>query len=152
MLIGIPASGKSTWARAQGGTVLSSDEIRAMLCGDETNQTIHSRVFATMRYLLRQRLEIGASPTIVDATNLRRRDRKPWLKIAVSLGASVEAVHFDISLELALARNAARSRVVPEAAIRQMFLRLQPPQAKEGFSSIVTICESSTAKALPAAP
>ena len=37
---------------------LSSDELRFVLADDETDQTIHAEVFATMRYLLRRRLEL----------------------------------------------------------------------------------------------
>ena len=83
LLIGIPGSGKSTWAKAQGCTVLSSDETRFVLSGDETNQNIHGKVFGAMRHLLRTRLGIGSSPTILDATNLRRRDRKNWLRLTL---------------------------------------------------------------------
>ncbi len=139
MLVGLPGSGKSTWARAQGQTVLSSDEMRLLLAGDETDQTIHSRVFGAMRYLLRQRLQIGAGDTIIDATNLRRKDRKPWLKLGAGFGATVEAVYFDVPLGVCLERNAARGRVVPPEVIRAMQARLEPPSAAEGFCQITAI-------------
>ncbi len=139
LLIGIPGSGKSTWAGAQGCTILSSDEMRLTLSGDENNQTIHGKVFGAMRHLLRARLEIGASPTIIDATNLRRRDRKVWLRLIAKYGGSAEAVHFDVPLALALERNSQRSRIVPEAVVQQMFVRLQPPAIEEGFARITTI-------------
>ena len=139
MLIGVPGSGKSTWARAQGHAVLSSDEMRRVLSGDETNQSIHGKVFAAIRYLLRSRLEIGAGPTIIDATNLRRRDRKVWLQIAQKFKVSVEAVYFSIPLELALDRNRKRERIVPEDVIHSMIEHLQPPTREEGFATIRTI-------------
>lgn len=139
MLIGVPGSGKSTWARAQGHTVLSSDAMRGLLSGDETNQSIHGKVFAAIRHLLRTRLEIGVGPTIIDATNLRRRDRKVWLQIAQKFKVPVEAVYFRIPLELALDRNRQRARVVPEDVIRSMIERQQPPTLEEGFTAIRTI-------------
>ena len=139
VLIGVPGSGKSTWARKQGNTVLSSDEMRELLSGDETNQSIHGKVFGAMRHLLRARLEIGVGPTIIDATNLRRRDRKPWLQLAKKFNVPVEAVYFAIPLELALDRNRSRERVVPEDVIRSMVDRQQPPTLEEGFSAIKTI-------------
>lgn len=139
VLIGVPGSGKSTWAASQKATVLSSDQMRLTLSGDETDQTIHGKVFAAMRYLLRQRLVIGEQDTIIDATNIRRKDRKAWIQLALKFGARPEAVYFNLSLEEALRRNRKRSRVVPEDVIRSMFSKLQPPGLDEGFTKIVTI-------------
>ena len=139
MLIGLPGSGKSTWAQREGATVLSSDAMRIVLSGDENNQTIHGKVFGAMRHLLKSRLEIGASPTIIDSTNLRRRDRKAWLRLAKKHGARVEAIYFEVPIETALERNRKRSRQVPEDVIRMMLERLQPPSVLEGFDSVETI-------------
>jgi predicted kinase len=140
VLIGLPGSGKSTWARAQRrATVLSSDDLRLLLCGDEANQAIHDRVFATMRYLLKHRLDLQAGVTILDATHLERKWRKPWLRMAAAHGAAVEAVLFDTPLEECLKRNGARARRVPAAAIRAMAAKLQPPSRAEGFARVRTI-------------
>ena len=139
VLVGLPGSGKSTWATAQGHVVLSSDAMRILLSGDESDQTIHARVFRTMRFLLRERLELGARVTILDATHLARKWRKPWLTLAARYGASVEAVYFDLPLEECLRRNRSRSRVVPEAAIREMAARLQAPARAEGWARVKTI-------------
>ena len=57
LLVGLPGSGKSTWAREQGVAVVSSDDVRWLLSDDAANQNIHGAVFATVRYLLRNRLE-----------------------------------------------------------------------------------------------
>lgn len=139
VLVGLPASGKSTWAEAQGITVLSSDAVRALLSDDETNQQIHDEVFATMRYLLRKRLRLRAPATVVDATNLLPVHRKPWIKLAKSLGAEVEAVYFDTPVEECQRRNASRARVVPAEVIAAMAARMQPPIKAEGFSRVTTV-------------
>ena len=41
---------------------MSSDEMRGLLSGDETDQSIHGKVFGAMRHLLRARLDspVGA--------------------------------------------------------------------------------------------
>ena len=49
----------------------------SMLADDATDQTIHGEVFATLRYLLRRRLELRRPLTFVDATNITRRERRP---------------------------------------------------------------------------
>lgn len=136
ILIGLPGSGKSTLAARNRWPALSSDHLRLLLSGDETNQAIHRAVFASMRYLLRQRLRLGVPLTVIDATNLRRTFRRPWIRIGQQFGSRVEAVWLDVPLELCLERNAARPRVVPEEAIRRMAAQLQPPSLEEGFHEI----------------
>lgn len=139
VLVGLPGSGKSTWAAGQPGAALSSDEIRRLLTDDAANQQIHRRVFMVLRFLLRQRLELGRPLTYVDATNLTPEERRPYLELAALYGARCEAVHFATPLEECRRRNAARDRVVPEAALAEMARKLVPPSADEGFTAVTVI-------------
>jgi len=136
VLIGLPGSGKSTWVARQGATALSSDTIRQWLADDATDQTIHARVFATLRYLLRQRLAIGRPVTYIDATNLTIAERKPYAEIAAWYGCHLEAVFFDVPLSVCRERNRKRTRVVPDEAIEMMSQKLQVPAPDEGFQRI----------------
>jgi len=120
---------------------LSSDTIRRQLADDETDQTIHARVFQTLRHLLRQRLKIGRPVTYIDATNLTPRERAPYLEIGKSYGCEVEAVFFDLPLEVCRERNARRHRVVPDDALTKMALKLAPPSLAEGFVRVTAITE-----------
>src|ERR1019366_5620427 len=114
VLVGLPGSGKSTYLERMGVRGLSSDTIRGLLADDESDQTIHERVFQTVRYLLRQRLAIGRPATYIDATNLRLEERRPYLEIGQQFGCDVEAVFFDVALGVCQERNARRDRVVPQ--------------------------------------
>jgi predicted kinase len=139
VLVGLPGSGKSTYLERQGITPLSSDLVRQLLADDATDQTIHARVFQCLRYLLRQRLAIGRPVTYVDATHLTPAERRPYVKIAQRYGCSVEALYFDVPLDVCLARNRGRSRVVPEEAVRAMAAKLVPPKVQEGFRRVTVV-------------
>jgi predicted kinase len=136
LLIGLPGSGKSTWAERQGITPLSSDLMRLLLSGDEQNQSIHKHVFQSIRYLLRQRIRLGCQENYIDATNLTPWERKPYAEIARRHGCRLEAVWFDVPLEVCKRRNGKRGRVVPDEVLDAMAARLQPPSRAEGFSRI----------------
>jgi predicted kinase len=139
VLVGLPGSGKSTWLERQGIVAISSDWIRQVLADDPTDQTIHPRVFLTMRYLLRHRLAIGRPVSYVDATHLTPDERRPYVKIAQWYGCDVEAVYFDVPLEVCRERNLRRNRVVPDDALERMALKLTQPALAEGFTKITVV-------------
>ena len=149
VLIGLPGSGKSTYLAQVGAEALSSDAIRRLLADDETDQTIHDRVFQTLRYLLRHRLELGRPATYIDATNLTPEERAPYIGIGQSHGCELEALYFDVPLEVCRERNARRHRVVPTDALAKMAAKLVPPSAAEGFDRITTLCETGMASVRP---
>jgi predicted kinase len=139
LAVGLPGSGKSTYFANLGAHAISSDAIRLQLADDETDQTIHDRVFATARYLLMQRIALQRPATYIDATNLTRDDREPFIRLARGHSCEVEAVFFDVPLEICKARNAARGRIVPAEALDMMAAKLQPPSTEEGFSRIEVV-------------
>lgn len=136
VVAGLPGSGKSTYLANLGINPLSSDAIRKQLADDEKDQSIHGRVFATLRYLLQQRIELHRPVTYIDATNLTRRDRRPYIEMARAANVQIEAIYFDVPLAVCLERNASRARMVPPNSIELMAARLIPPSQAEGFDRV----------------
>ena len=141
VLVGLPGSGKSTYLERLGAVGLSSDAIRQLLADDVSDQTIHARVFETLRYLLRQRLALARPVTYIDATNLTPQERQPYIAIGAEHGCEVEALYFDAPLDVCRERNARRARVVPDEALLKMQEKLVPPTTAEGFTRVTRISE-----------
>ena len=149
LAIGLPGSGKSTYFARKGIVPLSSDLIRELLYDNAADQRHPEWVFALLRDLLRRRLAAGAQITYIDATNLSRYFRRPFVQIAREFDCAAEALFFDVPLEVCLERNRNRknlsggpghdARVVPEEVLRRMARRVEPPTREEGFSRIVIV-------------
>jgi len=139
LAIGLPGSGKTTWFKRRGVTPLSSDLLRSILFDDITEQRYQGLVFSTLRSLLRARLIAKMPWNYVDATNLSPHERRQWIKMARSFGYEVQALFFDVPLEVCLERNRRRERTVQEDVMRRMADKLRAPSFKEGFSKIVVV-------------
>jgi predicted kinase len=124
---GLPGSGKTTWARAQGGHVrVNRDELRRMLHGGplltdwaEKQVTIAQR--AQVEALLRAGLNV-----ICDDTNLRAGTVRDLLRLGRACGAETVVRDFtQVPVEECVARDATRpaDERVGEQAIRDMHRR-----------------------------
>jgi predicted kinase len=139
LAIGMPGSGKTTWFGRRGITPLSSDLLRGILFDDVEEQRYQGLVFSTLRSLLRARLIAKMPMNYVDATNLSIHERRQWIKMAKSFGYEVQAVFFDVPLEVCLERNRQRDRSVSEDIMRKMAEKLKPPVFEEGFEKITVV-------------
>jgi predicted kinase len=90
LMVGPSGAGKSYWLqgdaarekyRVHPSHVVSSDRIREDLCGDFRDQTRNDEVFAALHAVVKARISHGL-PTVVDATNLKRKDRLSVVALA----------------------------------------------------------------------
>ena len=98
LMVGLPGSGKSTFARKlareTGAVILESDALRKALFDAPTHESDESKqLFGAIYDATRLLLESGAS-VIIDATNLRERDRRPAYDAAAATGVQLLVLHF----------------------------------------------------------
>jgi hypothetical protein len=112
VLVGLPGSGKSTFSRklavATGAVTLESDALRTALFPAPTHDKDESRLLFDALYgAARQLLRDGTS-IIVDATNLRERDRQRGYDAAAEEGAKLLVLHFRVPARVVAERLSRR--------------------------------------------
>ena len=115
LLVGLPASGKSTYARekmANDNTIiLSSDELRKELLGDENCQKNNDLVFKTLYKRAKEFLQNGKN-VVIDATNINLKARRSALSHFEKMSIRREAIVFATPFEVCIERDKQRSRTV----------------------------------------
>jgi predicted kinase len=139
LAVGLPGSGKSSWFKRHNITPLSSDLLRSLLFDDPAEQRFQDLVFSNLRSMLKARLIAHRPLNYVDATNLTPQERQNWIKLAKDFGYEVQAVFFDVPLEVCIERHSRRDRLVPEDVMRKMSAKLKAPTFDEGFSKITVV-------------
>ena len=142
LLIGIPGSGKTTYARKyipkHPNTVhLSSDTIRLELWGDEATQGDNNEVFSLMQKRAIEALNNGKS-VVYDATNMTRKDRSYIISQCPKF-VHIEAHIIWAPIEMCIERDASRKRTVGKAVIDRMLKKFQAPYYDEGIDEIKVI-------------
>lgn len=145
VLMGLPAAGKSALCDhlvKQGAVRVNRDAIRKRLYGDEAIYGDYKVVNAEYYKELKAALALGGT-VVSDNVNTTIYHRKGTLSAAREAGyTDITIVWLDVPLDVCLARNAARERVVKEDVIRSMHADLQkpesgPPQESEGGAVII---------------
>jgi predicted kinase len=139
LAIGLPGSGKSSWFKRHNVVPLSSDMVRSLLFDDVREQRFQDLVFSNLRSMLKARLIAKRPTNYVDATNLTPQERQHWIKLAKDYQYEVQAIFFDVPLDVCLERHQRRDRVVPEDVMRRMAAKLKPPAFEEGFAKITVV-------------
>lgn len=139
MMIGLPASGKSTIAKeiseSEGAIIVSTDKIREEFFGDINNQNHNEEVFekaeSSIKFYIANEQDV-----IFDATNISYKKRRAFLDKLKNYRVKKIAVLVATPYEECVKRNAARDRKVPEEVITRMYHNFYIPQYYEGFDEI----------------
>lgn len=77
--VGLPRSGKTTWARSIGAPVVNPDSIRLALHGQRFQALAEPFVWAAAQLMVRALFLAGHATVIIDATNTTQKRRAIWL-------------------------------------------------------------------------
>ena len=140
MLVGLPGSGKSYYAKNDmqfAAKLHSSDSIREELFGDVNDQSNQELIFQTLHQRVMDDLKYGHH-VVYDATNLNYKRRRQFLQQIKRQFPKVwtRCVFIATPYEVCLQRNAERNRVVPEHVIERMYRSFDPPMYAEGWDEI----------------
>ena len=78
MTVGLPRSGKTTWAKEQGHPIVNPDAIRLALHGQAYSSLAEPFVWAIAKAMVRALFLAGHDTVILDATNTTEKRRSDW--------------------------------------------------------------------------
>lgn len=77
--VGLPRSGKTSWAREQGHPIVNPDAIRLSLTAQPFYPEAEPFVWAIAKCMVRSLFEAGHETVILDATNTTEKRRFEWV-------------------------------------------------------------------------
>jgi len=142
VMVGAPASGKSTYAGelalSENANIICGDAVREELYGDASIQgnwvEIHDRIEELVS-------ECCGIPIVLDGTHYLASYRKEAISLLRSYGYThITAVVCNPSLQTCLTQNRQRNRQVPDHIIKGIHEKLQSSLkfiAIEGFNEVI---------------
>ena len=144
LLIGIPGSGKSTYAKKlskeTNAIIISSDDIRTRLFGSRQNISNDRVVFKTMRKEITENLNEGKN-VICDATNVTISKRASFLNELINIDCKKIAIVINRDTKTCIEQNKLRDKTcqVPAVAIYTSAKKFEYPTLSEGFDEIMEV-------------
>lgn len=144
VMSGVPGSGKSyfsnTLKRIKGSHVyiVSSDQIRAMLCGNQQDLS-HDKVVWEMYYELAKAYSKDPDGIVIlDSTNSTTNYRVDSVKPLKSYFNEIDLVSFKLDKTTVLNQNLQRDWPIPTDALKDLIERFEVPNEidKEFFDNI----------------
>ncbi len=141
VLVGPPASGKSSWAAEnfRPEQVLCADTLRGVVGEHELDLAASDDAFEILDRVLAMRIGRKLT-TVVDTTGLDDARRRTYLDLAQSSGVAAVAVSFSTSGAECKRRNRERAHPVPAKAMDTMLKRYReaaPTLDAEGWDQII---------------
>lgn len=132
--VGLPASGKSTFAEKAGfDTAVSLDDCREILWGDKRIQHGPGGIdalLALQETIIRAAMKENKS-IIVHNTSILKEHRKPLVQLAKEQGYRTQIIYFDVPAAECIKRNQHRDGAVPPGAMEYFIANMEVPTEDE---------------------
>lgn len=141
VMVGIPASGKDYYIKTHkkfDDVVVSSDEIRKELYGDENIQGDPNEVFSIVLKRVKEGLQKDKT-VWYNATNVTRKSRHAGLDIGMRYADRVRAYIMATPVEQCIYNDERRNKKVGADVIKSFLCRFMIPMKEEGFTDIYII-------------
>lgn len=139
MLVGLPGSGKTYYAKQlqeeTGAMLISSDEMRVILLGDENDQQHQNELFDVI-YKSIENCLLCNNDVIYDATNIAKKYRVGLLHFLKKVECYKKCIIVATPFEECMKNNDARERHVPEEVLYRMRNNFTIPAYFEGWDEI----------------
>jgi predicted kinase len=144
VLIGPSGAGKSTFAAKhfRPTEIVSSDACRALVSDDENDMSATPAAFRLLHSIAGERMRLRRL-TVIDATSVQRKWRRPLLALADEHRRPAVAIVFDLAEELSIERNRGRAvRNLDAEVVHRQAGQLKHSLTglgKEGFSHVYVL-------------
>lgn len=125
MTVGLPKSGKSTWAKEQGIPIVNPDSIRLALHGHDYIQSAEPFVWAIAHTMVQALFCAGHDKVILDACNCTEKRRNEWILELENY--QVEFVLFTADADLCIFRAEKENNNHMIPVIKRMSVNLKYP-------------------------
>jgi predicted kinase len=128
-----------------------------MVADDEGSREADSDAFQALRFVAAKRLRRGRL-TVIDATNVRPRSRRPFIALAAARGLAVAALVFDLPEAVLKSRNR-NHRLIPVEVLEEQAASMRDSMnnlAGEGIAPVYRLeseaaVEEAVVRRLPVA-
>jgi predicted kinase len=145
VLVGLPASGKSTLAEEislkETAVIMSSDELRKEIFNDVNHQADNNDLFKELNLRINNLLSQGKN-VIYDATNLNRKRRMHLINHEIKADEKI-VYYLNNHVMTSKYRDENRERQVGKDVIHKMYKNLHIPVDNEGWDQVVYTEHSS---------
>jgi len=131
VLMGLPRSGKSTWAREESkrlnAPIINPDSIRLALYGQAYIWSMEPYVWAITTTMVQSLFSAGHETVIIDSTNINRKSRDKWQ----DFGPAFHYISTPTDICLKRAKDGGRDDLLE--VIERMAEQFEPLMEEEGI-------------------